>query len=215
MASIDSLSPNLLWEKQLLLPGSLMAHWAMLVYEVLDLIWPFNNNHSKTKCASDLTCLSTKYLCKSYICHISISPMTRVKSNPGKLHTLGGERSYIITVCRHYTAQMPSPSSQKCDSDKTPQGRQDLNEHRDDISSQSLSPWCCTNLPAEVQQSMHWKTKSTQEPLVDFSYWSVRALWKHTSCAMLQVPNPPSKEDESFYAHHNQFLNDGYYMIEL
>lgn len=38
---------------------------------------------------------------------------------------------------------------------------------------------------------------------------------KHTSCEMQQVPNPPSMEDEPFYAHHNQFLNDGYYMIEL
>lgn len=43
----------------------------------------------------------------------------------------------------------------------------------------------------------------------------VRVLQKRTFYAVQQVPNPPSKRDEPFYAHHNQFLNDGYYMIEL
>lgn len=38
-----------------------------------------------------------------------------------RLHVLGSERSCkVVTVCRHYAAQMPSPPSLKCDSDRNP-----------------------------------------------------------------------------------------------
>lgn len=50
--------------------------------------------------------------------------------------------------------------------------------------------------------SKHWKTKLSG---------LARQVYANTSWGVQQVPNPPSREDEPFHAHRNQFLNDGFY----
>lgn len=84
------------------------------------------------------------------------------------LHALGKRaKPYNYCLWALYSTDAISIITQMWQWQK-PEGRKHLNEHRDDISSQGVCPWCSRNLPAEVQQSINMKTKSTEEPLADW-----------------------------------------------
>ena len=90
-----------------------------------------------------------------------------------KRHVLGSERNYIITVSTDAVSIIT-----KMWQWQKPAGRHDLNERQDGISSQSASPQCQRNLPAEVQQSGYTLGVTCRLLLS----CCVCVPWKHTSC---------------------------------